>query len=105
MQVSTDTISAMSQAIDALAKKAGAAAVQYGPEALHIAQQYLHAMAILSVIGDVVQILFALAIGYAWLRLWRFSSSIEDEFGQGLARVFGTIFAAALVISLVGTAI
>jgi hypothetical protein len=68
--IDAGTVNAFSQAVEELASKAGAAAVQYGPEALNIATQYVHAMAVLSVIKDMIGLGFCALAVFLYSKLW-----------------------------------
>ena len=93
-----DTINAFSQAVQGLADKAGAAAVQYGPEALGIAESYVHSMAILSLVGDLVQVAICIALIVAACIIWGQANKMEDDYGDR----FGVYVARGAIISAFG---
>jgi len=96
------TIDAFSQAVQGLAAKAGAAAVQYGPQAMDIATQYVHATALLNLTEDIVVFLIALLGVGLYIALWVGSRKLNEGFqGKGdmwAIRVFGSVPALGLII-------
>ena len=99
-----DTINAMSQAVEGLAAKAGSVAVQYGPQALEIAEQYVHATALLNLAEDAVLLLVALIGIGLYIAIWKGSKKLDrpgtyiGRENMWAVRVFCAIPALALIL-------
>jgi len=100
-----NTINAFSQAVQALATKAGQAAAQYGPQALGIAEGYVHAMALLNLVGDLLFLAISTAAILIYRKVWKLAERIrsrdrygeEDRSGVYVVRVVGGILTGGVV--------
>lgn len=78
-----DAATAMSQAVQELAQKAGEAAASYGPQAMQIAVDYTHALAVLSSIQDILAIFALVGFWFTFVSLLRvtirWSKDLDDS--------------------------